>query len=325
LKPAITTLIVQSPEYTRHLTGQGHPESPSRYRAIVEALSQTGLAGENNVLPPRSASAEDVLRCHTEEYLAIVERDVTLSGLRGIDDGTYPLSTGDATVCPESLKVALLAAGGVLTGVDAVMEGKAKNVFCVVRPPGHHACSNQGMGFCLFNNVAIGARYVQEKYGIDRVLIVDWDVHHGNGTQEIFEEDPTVFYFSTHREHFYPMGCGQAEQKGYGEGLGTTLNVPIPPGPVSRGKVLEAFKTRLVEAMKTFQPQVVFISAGFDAHYLDPLGGFTLQDEDFAILTKIICYVADQYAEGRLVSVLEGGYSLKGLSTAATAHVRALQ
>lgn len=325
MKSTITTLIVQSPEYTKHLTGKGHPESPSRYRAVVEALAYEGLADENNVLIPRAARKEDILRCHTEEYLNIVERDVALSESSGVVDGSYPLSTGDATVCPASYDVAFLAAGGVLTGVDAVMEGKAKKAFCVVRPPGHHACSNKGMGFCLFNNVAIGARYVQAKYGIERVLIVDWDVHHGNGTQEIFEEDASVFYFSTHREYFYPMGCGLEEQEGFGEGLGTILNVPIPAGPVSRGKVLEAFETRLVEAMETFLPQMVFISAGFDAHFLDPLGGFTLRDEDFASLTTTMCQIADQYAEGRIVSVLEGGYSLKGLSTAAIAHIRAMK
>jgi acetoin utilization deacetylase AcuC-like enzyme len=311
----LKTHLMADERYQLHETGAGHPESPARYAAIYQAFSRLSIpALERNPLPPRLAEKEEILLCHTPGYYDLVEREVKYLSM---------LSTGDTVICPASFEIALLAAGGVLKGIDAVMEGRAKNVFCLVRPPGHHACSNRGMGFCIFNNVAIGARYLQKTYGLKRLLIVDWDVHHGNGTQEIFEEDPSLFYFSTHQKGLYP-GTGHETERGRGEGRNYTLNCPIAPGHTSRIQVVNAFIEQLLPAMEKFQPNFIFISAGFDAHYLDPLGGFNLTDQDFVTLTQIIKSCAEKYAEERIVSVLEGGYHLQALASAASAHLIAL-
>jgi acetoin utilization deacetylase AcuC-like enzyme len=211
----------------------------------------------------------------------------------------------------------------VLNAVDAVIGRKAANAFCVVRPPGHHASAGRGMGFCLFNNVAIAARYAQKQHGIGRVAIVDWDVHHGNGTQDIFYADGSVFYFSTHQSPWYP-GTGAARETGEGKGRGMILNFPAPAG-TGRDEIMGAFQTRLIPAMRDFKPELVFISAGFDSRIGDPLGGFTLSDDDFSDLTAVMLEIADRHAGGRLVSVLEGGYSLTGLGAAAASHVAALE
>ena len=244
--------------------------------------------------------------CHTAPYLNYIKEAVLDCARKKLSDGSYMLATGDTQISPDSLKVARLAVGSVLNGVDHVMKGIAKNVFCIVRPPGHHANQKCGMGFCIFNNVAIGARYAQINYSdVKRVLIVDWDVHHGNGTEDIFIEDPSVFYFSTHQEGLYP-GTGSSHDIGKGKGQGTILNCPIPPGADARLKVLEAFQVKLVQAMEIFKPNFVFISAGFDSREGDPLGGFNLTDADFMTLTQIVKDIADKYAKGRIVSVLEG-------------------
>jgi acetoin utilization deacetylase AcuC-like enzyme len=219
--------------------------------------------------------------------------------------------------------VGLRAAGGVLNAVDAVFDGRARNAFCAVRPPGHHANAARGMGFCLFNNIAIAARYAQQRYGIARALIVDWDVHHGNGTQDLFYTDPSVFFFSTHQWPLYP-GTGRSDETGAGPGEGTTLNFPFPAGS-GRNQVLGAVLTALVPAMRNFRPDLVLISAGFDSRAGDLLGQFTLTDEDFADLTDAVMEIAEEYAGGRLISVLEGGYNLSGLASAAASHVAMLQ
>ncbi|HYM12699.1 MAG TPA: histone deacetylase, partial [Bryobacterales bacterium] len=221
-----------------------------------------------------------------------------------------------------SLDGALYAVGGVLNAVDAVMAGQARNAFCVVRPPGHHARPDQGMGFCVFNNVAIAARHAQHQHGVERVLIADWDVHHGNGTQDIFYSDGSVLFFSTHQHPWYP-GTGRAEETGMGKGKGATINCPFPAGS-GRREILGAFREKLVPAAEAFKPGLVLLSAGFDSRLGDPLGLFTLNDEDFAELTKLMLELAAKHAGGRLVSVLEGGYNLSGLASAATAHVKAL-
>ncbi len=313
------TIIVTDPIYENHLTGPGHPESPKRYTSIMNALNELRI----KLLAPRDAEEKEILLCHTPAYLKIVQKEVQECASSNIIDGRYALSTGDAQICPDSYKIALRAAGAVITAVDAVMKGQAAHALCVVRPPGHHACSDKGMGFCLFNNIAIGARYAQLNYRIKRVLIVDWDVHHGNGTQEIFYSDPSVFYFSTHQSPLYP-GTGSESETGKDEGKGTTMNCPISSGDESRESVIAAFKTKLVPAMKSFKPELVMISSGFDAHAGDPLGNFNLTDEDYRDLTHIVKEIAYKYAQGRIISVLEGGYNLHAIASAAKAHVAAL-
>lgn len=315
-----TKWMVYDSIYLEHLTGLRHPEKPKRCEAIMQALLDAGVTDAAHIIKPRRATPEEISFCHPLNYYNLVAEEVQ----RADPSGKTMLSTGDAQICPRSLDAALFAAGGVMVAIDKVMTGVAQNVFCNVRPPGHHACSDRGMGFCLFNNVAIGARYVQRMYwGIERVLIVDWDVHHGNGTQDIFYNDPSVFYFSTHQDDFYP-GTGSSEETGEGAAAGTTLNVPIPAGKGARELVLKAFYERLVPAMEKFQPQFVFISAGFDAHQSDTLGSFDLTDKDFVELTAIVKGIADKYAQGRIVSVLEGGYNIEALKSAVTAHVSAL-
>lgn len=318
------TLIICDPIYKRHLTGPIHPESPARYDVVIQALEKAGLKKKANTAIPRSASFDEISLCHSPAYIDIVKGDISLSEAFGVIDGTFMLSTGDVQICPDSLPAALKAAGAVITGVDNLMQNNMKRVFCAVRPPGHHACTSQGMGFCIFNNVAIGARYAQSIYGIKRVLIADWDVHHGNGTEEIFYEDPSVFYFSTHQEGLYP-GTGASEDSGKGAGKGYTLNCPIRAGSNSRTEVLTSFKQMLVPAMEIFKPELILISAGFDSRIGDPLGGFNLTDEDFEQLTLVMCDLAEKYSQGRIISVLEGGYNLKGLASAVVAHVRALE
>ncbi|MHC4866451.1 MAG: histone deacetylase family protein [Planctomycetota bacterium] len=310
----LSTAIVYDPIYKRHLTGPGHPESPARCDAIIKAVSSVTYKDRLRYLKPRAAQEDEILACHTAAYLATVKRDVTA--------GSRVLSTGDTTICDRSLDAALHAAGGMLTTVDAVFEGQVRNAFCVVRPPGHHATSSQGMGFCIFNNIAIAARYAQKKHKAAKVLIADWDVHHGNGTQSIFYEDGSVFFFSTHQSPWYP-GTGAKEETGKGPGKGCTMNCPFAAG-AGRKEIIGAFKEKLVPAADAFKPDLVLISAGFDSRIGDPLGMFMLTDDDFAGLTAIMLDIAQKHAHGRLISTLEGGYSLAGLAQAATAHVKTL-
>lgn len=304
--------------YALHLTGEGHPERPERVLVILESLKRAGLLTKENLIVPRMVTDNELLLCHTEEYVKLVSDEVAITG----SNLTY-LSTGDVVVMNRSDEIARLAVGGVLEAVDAVMKGTYKSVFCVTRPPGHHACTSIGMGFCLYNNIAIGARYAQRAYGIKRVLIADWDVHHGNGTQQIFYEDGSVFYFSTHQYPLYPM-TGAENEIGVGEGKGTTFNVPIARGAYSRVEVLRAFRELLPEAMEQFRPELVMISAGFDGHERDPLGGFNLTDNDFGELTLAVREIAEKYANGRIVSVLEGGYDLEALISSGKQHVKSL-
>jgi acetoin utilization deacetylase AcuC-like enzyme len=300
--------------YRGHDTGAGHPECPARYDAITGALTKSGLAETTERITQRPATPDEIQLCHTREYFEVAKRDVA--------SGAVELSTGDTSVCGKSFDIALRAAGGVMNAVDAVMTGKLKNAFCAVRPPGHHARPAQGMGFCLFNNIAIGARHAQKKHGAARVLIADWDVHHGNGTQDIFYRDGSVLFFSTHQSPWYPF-TGHAEETGEGKGKGCTINSPLPAGSGMK-EISAAFRKKLLPAAEKFKPDLVMISAGFDSRKDDPLGQFTLTDEDFATLTKLLMKFADEHCAGRIVSVLEGGYNLSGLASAVTSHVRAL-
>ncbi len=310
---AATALLID-PIYREHLAGREHPERPERFDAVVEGLQQAGLLDKLGRVDRRAATEEELLLCHTREYLRTARHDV--------EAGQRYLSTGDTDITPNSWEIAAMAAGGALNAVDAVLTGKVRNVFCAVRPPGHHATPSRGMGFCMFNTVAIAARHAQRRHGVERVLIVDWDVHHGNGTQDIFYSDPTVFYFSTHQWPLYP-GTGRADETGAGTGVGATMNFPFPAGS-GRKEVLGAVESTLMPAMDRFRPGLVLISAGFDSRIGEILGRFTLTDRDFTDLTRAVMEVADRYAGGRVVSVLEGGYNLGGLASASAAHVAAL-
>ncbi len=307
----MTTAILADPISKLHDPGPGHPEQPARYDAALRGLPPDALLPFTR----REAVRSELALCHTADYIRLVERDVSA--------GYSDLSTGDTQICPDSLVVARSGVGTVLTAVDLVCSAEASNAFCVVRPPGHHATANRGMGFCIFNNIAIAARYAQTKHGIQRVLIADWDVHHGNGTQDIFYEDGSVFFFSTHQSPWYP-GTGHPGEIGAGSGLGTTLNCPFPEGS-GREQILGAFEQKLIPAMEDFRPELVLISAGFDSRKGDPLGNFLLSDQDFTDLTGLLVLIAAKHASGRLVSVLEGGYNLGGLEQSVRAHVNGLQ
>ncbi len=311
---APTTALVADPIFREHLAGIEHPERPERFDAVMNGLADAGLLDKLLRLERRAVTAPELELCHTPEYLRIARHDIA--------SGYAYLSTGDTDVTPNSWEVAGIAAGGVLNAVDAVVSGRVRNAFCALRPPGHHATRNRGMGFCIFNNIALGARYAQHHHGLERVMIVDWDVHHGNGTQDIFYEDPSVFFFSTHQWPLYP-GTGRADETGAGPGAGFTMNFPLPAGS-GRAEILPLFQQALAPAADQFRPDLVMISAGFDSREGDLLGRFTLTDHDFADLTRELMSIADRYAQGRLVSVMEGGYSLAGLASAAAAHLGAL-
>ena len=308
------TALLADPVYKQHDPGPGHPERPERYDAVAQALTQAGFMKSLGRIEARFATEDEIATCHSRAYIQKVKREIAA--------GARELSTGDTNVGPRSFDVALEAAGGVLNAVDAVVGRKAGNAFCVLRPPGHHARPEQGMGFCIFNNVAIAARYAQRKHGIGKVLIADWDVHHGNGTQDIFYADGSVFFFSTHQSPWYP-GTGKPDETGEGKGKACTMNCPFPAG-AGRSEIVGAFRERLGPAVDHFKPELVLISAGFDSRLDDPLGRFTLADQDFAELTAFMLEIAAKHANGRLVSVLEGGYNLSGLASAAVAHVKAL-
>jgi len=310
----LTTALLADSRCREHLVGVEHPERPERFDAVMDGLRKARLLGRMLPLEHRSATAEELLLCHTREYLSVAKHDV--------EAGYHQLTTGDTDITPNSWEIALRAAGGVLNAVDAVVAGKARNAFCAVRPPGHHATPSRGMGFCLLNNIAIGARYAQRKHGIERVLIVDWDVHHGNGTQDIYYSDPTVFFFSTHQWPLYP-GTGRADETGAGSAKGTKMNFPFPAGS-GRKEILGAVENSLMPAADRFRPDLVMISAGFDSRIDDLLGGFKLTDRDFTDLTRRVMEMAAKHGGGRVVSVLEGGYNLSGLASAAAAHVEAL-
>jgi len=308
------TGFVYDEVYLRHHTGVGHPERPERLSAILRRLEKTGLLDRTVRLKPAPAEEKWLTAVHAPEYVEHVRRSCQ-GGARFLDSMDTPVSK-------DSFAAAETAAGGVLAAVDAVVEGKVRNAFCAVRPPGHHATRNRAMGFCLLNNVAIAARYAQQKHKLAKVLIVDWDVHHGNGTQAAFDDDPTVFYFSIHQYPFYP-GTGSADERGRAKALGTKLNVPLPAGSGDR-EYKKAFEEKLRPAALAFKPDLVLISAGFDAHEHDLLGGMKVSTQGFAELTRTVKQIAQECCGGRLVSVLEGGYNLDGLADCAEAHVRVL-
>ncbi len=300
--------------YLEHKTTPGHPESPRRLTAIVEHLKKTGLYDELVHIKPTAASQEWIETIHSSEYIERARRSCA--------EGRAYLDCLDMPICERSYDAAVVAVGGVLAAVDAVMEGKVTNAFCAVRPPGHHARRDEAMGFCMFNNVAIGTCYVQQKYNLPRVLIVDWDGHHGNGTQEAFYDDPNVLYFSTHQWPFYP-GTGSEAETGRGAGLDLTINVPLPAG-AGDSEIIKAFEGKLRREALAFAPDFVFVSAGFDAHADDLLGSMKVTTQGFAKLTRIVKEIATQCCQGRLVASLEGGYRLDDLAASVEAHLRVL-
>lgn len=298
--------------YERHLTGIDHTESPERYQWLRKALET--LPPEFIRLPGREATVEEILLAHDHWYHDLVFRDV--------ETFADQLRTGDTPICEESYDVAREASGTLLEAIDRIMRGEVTRAFCAVRPPGHHASSDKGMGFCIFNHVAIAARYLQRRHGLTRIAIIDWDAHHGNGTQAIFLNDPQVLYISLHEDGTYPF-TGAATERGEGPGEGATLNLPLPAGS-DGDHALTTWDANIPAAMDAFQPEFILISAGFDAHAGDPLGHLAWDENTFAALTRRAVALASKWCDGRLLSSLEGGYHPDHLANSAMAHVMAL-
>lgn len=306
--------FIYHPDYLKHNTGTGHPEKPERLASLVQHLLGTPLWGQMSHLRPTPAPIEWIHTVHPDRHTSMIKVRC--------QRGEQVLDEGDTHVGKESYDVALLAAGGVLQAIDEVMSGKLAHAFCAVRPPGHHAESSRVMGFCLFNNIAIGAKYAQNKHGISRVAILDWDVHHGNGTQRIFYEDDTVLYISLHQFPFYP-GTGASSERGAGRGEGFTLNCPMGAGSVEKD-YLDAFQAHILPALHRFRPQLLMLSAGFDAHKDDPLASINLTEDTFSRMTDMLLEISQKYCDDRIVSVLEGGYNLEALSRSVEAHLHAM-
>jgi acetoin utilization deacetylase AcuC-like enzyme len=306
--------LVLDPCFEEHDTGPGHPERPIRLARCRATLEERGLVQRCSRSALRPADDEMLARVHDPAYVRHVRS--------ACDAGSRTLDSGDTTICPESDRIARLAAGSLAGLVEEVVEGRSRRGFAAMRPPGHHAERALAMGFCLFNNVAVAAAHLRQVLGLPRVLIVDWDVHHGNGTQHIFEEDPSVFFFSLHQSPLYP-GSGARSERGKGAGEGATLNCPLPPG-AGDAEFLGALRDEMVPAARSFRPDFVLLSAGFDAHRADPLAALEVTTEAYAEATRILCSLADECAGGRIVSTLEGGYDLEALSESVAAHLEAL-
>lgn len=305
----MTTRLYTHPIYQEHLTPPGHPERPDRLRALEEALQHDIFDGLERV-ESRRAEDHQVLLAHPEHFLNKVRDTIPEAGIVPID--------ADTSASPKSFEAAMTAIGGALDGVDSVFGGQADNAFLAARPPGHHAEKTKAMGFCLFNHVAIAARYAQDKYDAERVAIIDWDVHHGNGTQDIFWDDPSVVYLSTHQMPLYP-GTGAINETG----AGNIVNAPLSPQTGS-GDFRDAFRSRILPVVENLNPDLILISAGFDAHHRDPLAQLNLTADDFDWATGKLMDIAGHACDNRIVSVLEGGYDLVGLAESATAHVARL-
>jgi len=309
------TMIYTDPLFQKHDTGKRHPETAERLRVVVEHLDKTAIAKKCTVGTYKPLTEEQVAKIHSAEQIQTIKQ-LAVHGGGNVD--------GDTPVCSESFHVALAAAGACAAAVDAVVNGPERNALCLVRPPGHHATPTHSMGFCLFNNIALAANHARTAHQLSRILIVDWDVHHGNGTQDVLFEDPEVAFFSIHRfgQGFYP-GTGAANETGAGKGAGRIFNAPVRFG-TSRKDYLGQFDKVLEKAANLVKPELVLISAGFDAHAKDPIGSLGLELEDFVALTTRVLDVARTHADGRLVSCLEGGYNLEILPLAVQAHLEEL-
>ena len=321
MPPARSLTLVSHPAYLEHLAGPGHPERPERLIAIEESLRTSGLWDGAMHLVPQEATEEDLVLVHTPEHIARVREACSLGVPLEPDTGT----------CPASWRAACLAVGAGIAAADAIVAGDIARAFCLVRPPGHHAESDRAMGFCLFNNIAVAARHLRERHGLERVAIIDFDVHHGNGTEEIFHEDPSVLYCSLHQYGpnplnpmlpFYP-GSGAHQETGSGAGKGATVNVPLPAG-TTYADYLAAFREHALPRLDNFSPQILLLSAGFDAHTDDPLALLQITTREYEDLTRLLREVADRHCDGKVLSMLEGGYNLEALAAAAVAHTAVL-
>jgi acetoin utilization deacetylase AcuC-like enzyme len=302
------------PDYDLHVQGPRHPERPERTKVLKERLRASSVWNALQHIEPEPATVEQLQLIHEPDYIASVERFCEDGG--GLIDGR---ETGAGKY---SYRIARLAAGAVTGAVDRVLTGASDAAFCAVRPPGHHALTDRAMGFCLFNNAAIGARHAQRHHGIERVLIVDWDFHHGNGTQDMFYADGSVMYFSVHCSPAYPY-TGYRMQSGEGPGLGCIVNAPLSPGAGAK-EYLDAFHKLLIPAARRFRPDLVIISAGFDAHREDPLSLMRIDTGDFDAFTEVVRGIADEHCGGRIVSVLEGGYNVDTLAASVEVHLQRL-
>ena len=311
----MVTSLITSKKYRSHITGPGFPESPERLDAIINHLESTGFIDELDVFKPNRKDKDLCKLVHENEYITRVRQACEL--------GAPIIDTADNPISKDSYDTALLAVGGITEAVDKIFTGKANNAMVLLRPPGHHAEKEMAMGFCLFNNVAIAARYAQQNYEVERVAIIDFDVHHGNGTQHIFESDPTVMYASLHQYPFYP-GTGAIEETGIGDGKGTTINYPLNYG-VGDNEFNDIFKNSLSDKILKYNPDLIMVSAGFDAHIDDPIGGLRVTTKGYFDISNILLKLADEVCDGKIVSSLEGGYNLKALGDSVEVHLLALQ
>jgi acetoin utilization deacetylase AcuC-like enzyme len=308
----MTTALFFHDSFLRHNTGAFHPENPERLTAVLTGLKEAGLWEQLKHVSAEPATEEEILLCHPREHLEFI-RECSRRGSFQIDPDTH--------VSTHSFEAALRAAGGAVQAVNGILDGDFKNAFAAVRPPGHHATPDDAMGFCLFNNIAIAARHAVKNRSLQRVLIMDWDVHHGNGTQDIFYNDASVVYISLHKKHHYP-GTGSEEERGDGNAEGTKINIPLAgvPGP----EIYEEHFQRALTRAQDFQPEFIFISCGFDAHENDPLGNLGLKNETYGRLTELMIDFAAKFGHERVFSILEGGYDYKALAASGAAHVERL-
>jgi acetoin utilization deacetylase AcuC-like enzyme len=306
--------LVYHPDYLKHDAGPHHPERPARLEAVMRSLTSSDTVQPLLPLEITHDAESWIARVHQQAHIRAVAttREHDLAAL-----------DPDTMTCRDSYAVALKAVAGMLAAADAVIAEQLSHVFCAVRPPGHHAEAHRPMGFCLFNNVAILARYLQQHHGLDNILIIDWDVHHGNGTQHIFEDDPSVLYFSTHQYPFYP-GTGAITETGEGRGTGYTMNVPLAPG-AGDATYIDVFEQQLLPRALEYRPDCVLVSAGFDAHQADPLAQMQVTEAGYRRMTQVVKEIAATCSNQRLISVLEGGYNLDALGRSVAAHIEELQ
>ncbi|GCE46501.1 acetoin utilization deacetylase AcuC-like enzyme [Thermosporothrix hazakensis] len=312
----MTTALIYDPIFLEHITPDKHPERPDRLESTMQVIKALGWLDREDLLllPPRAATIEELATVHEREYIESVAEASKQAAEKAATgkQKTFFFAT-DTYVSAKTYEAALKAAGAPLTAIDAVMKGEVKNAYCLVRPPGHHAVAESAMGFCIFNNVAVAARYALDVHGLERVMIIDYDVHHGNGTQEMFYDDPRVLYFSVHQAPFFP-GTGNYDERGEGAGEGTTINVPLP-AQTSYATYEAVFKQVLASAADRFDPQLILVSAGYDAHWNDPIGDMYLSTAAFFQLNKIILEMAEFLCQGRVIMVQEGGYSVSAMES----------